>query len=95
MSFQPLSTRNSTGSNYDQVNNALRQMQKEQTTKVYKQAGGVNAVVQGFYMKDRYGTLYYDTNGIPSMLQGQAPDDGRMGFWQANPGENVITLLGG
>lgn len=93
--FQPLNTGNSTQTNYNQVNNMVRQLNKEQTVKTFKQNGGSNAVVQGRYANDRYGILFYDSNGVPSVLIGQAPDDGRMGIWQAKPGQNVITLLGG
>lgn len=53
-----------------------------------------NAIIFGRYREDRLGTLYIQ-NGVPTELQGQAPDDGRMGHWIAKPGENVITLLGG
>lgn len=92
--FQPLNSSNSTATNYNQVNNMVRQLNKEQTVKTFKQGGGSNAVVQGRYADNRYGILFYDSDGVPSVLIGQAPDDGRMGIWQANPGENVLTLLG-
>lgn len=56
---------------------------------------GTNQAMQfGKYNADRYGFLLYDDDGIPSILIGQAPDDGRMGIWVAAPGENVLTLLG-
>lgn len=42
----------------------------------------------------RFGTLYYQ-DGIPVALDGQAPDDGRMGHWIVPAGQNVITALGG
>lgn len=53
-----------------------------------------DAVIFGRYQPDRIGTLYIE-NGVPVKLDGQAPDDGRQGSWQAEPGENVIELLGG
>ena len=53
-----------------------------------------DAIVYGKYRPDRFGTLYYQ-DGIPVALDGQAPDDGRMGHWTAKPGQNVLTLLGG
>lgn len=40
-----------------------------------------------------YGILLYE-NGIPCILLGSAPDDGRMGFWSASKGKNVLELLG-
>lgn len=57
---------------------------------------GENVAMQvGKYNATRYGSLYYDENGTPVALMGQAPDDGRMGIWVAKPGQNVLTLLGG
>jgi hypothetical protein len=57
---------------------------------------GDNIAMQiGKYNATRYGMLFYDANGIPIILIGQAPDDGRMGMWQVKPGQNVLTQLGG
>lgn len=94
MAFQPLNSQNSTKSNYSQINDMVRTLNKEQTVKTYKQASG-NAIIQGRLPWGGYGQLFYDGDGIPSILIGQAPDDGRMGIWQAKPGQNVVTLLGG
>lgn len=94
MAFQPLNSQNSTKSNYGQINDMVRTLNKEQTVKTYKQASG-NAIIQGRLPWGGYGQLFYDDHGIPSILIGQAPDDGRMGIWQAKPGQNVVTLLGG
>lgn len=35
------------------------------------------------------------TNGIPTVLVGSAPDDGRGGVWSVKSGQNVIEELGG
>jgi len=57
---------------------------------------GVNIAMQiGKYNSTRYGLIFYDANGIPVQLIGQAPDDGRIGQWIVRPGQNVITQLGG
>lgn len=63
---------------------------------------GMQAVVNdltamhiGKYDSNHYGILLYDASGVPVVLIGQAPDDGRMGSWQVKPGRNVITDLGG
>lgn len=55
-----------------------------------------NGIFTGRYRDSpaRFGTLYYQ-DGVPVALQGQAPDDGRMGSWQVKPGKNVLTELGG
>lgn len=76
------------------TNKALERFDGESVTKTFRQARG-NAIVTGRLPWGGYGTLYYDANGIPNTLIGQAPDDGRMGIWQVKPGENVVTELGG
>ena len=55
-----------------------------------------NGIFQGRYQDNpaRFGTLYYQ-NGVAVALQGQAPDDGRMGFWEVKSGFDVLTQLGG
>jgi hypothetical protein len=53
-----------------------------------------DGIFYGRYADSRYGTLYYQ-DGVPVRLDGMAPDDGRMGSWQVNTGQNVITQLGG
>jgi len=53
-----------------------------------------NGIFTGRYADNRFGTIYYQ-NGVPVALDGQAPDDGRMGHWTVKPGQNVLTQLGG
>jgi hypothetical protein len=72
--FQPLNTNNSDATNYNQVNNALRQLDKEQVTKTFKQPGG-NAVINGrLPYSGGYGSLYYDSTNVPRIIVGIAPD---------------------
>lgn len=92
MLFQPLHTQNSLGSNFNQVNNMMKQLEKEQTVKTFKQAGG-NAIVQGRYAEGKYGQLYYDSDGLRRILLGQHPVDGRMGLWISKDGIDVIDEL--
>lgn len=74
MSIQPLNTANSLVTNYNQINDALRQLNNEQTTKAFKQAGG-NAIVEGkLPYSGGYGSLYYDSTNTPRILIGIAPD---------------------
>lgn len=94
MAFQPLNSGNSPTTNYGQINDMIRQLNKEQTTKAFKQSGG-NALIQGRYSDNRYGQVYYDSTNTPRILIGQAPDDGRMGIWVSKAGQSVLTLLGG
>jgi hypothetical protein len=48
----------------------------------------------GLYMENRFAKIAYE-DGVPISLDGMAPDDGRIGFWVVEPGQNVITQLGG
>ncbi len=92
MSFRPVTTRNSQTSNYGEINNALRQLNKEQTVKTFKQPGG-NAIVTGkLPYSGGYGALYYDSNGVPAVIVGIAPD-GTTGIFIAKEGENVIDAF--
>ena len=78
-----------------QLNKNLAALDNEAVTKTFNGASGGNSLVLGKLPNDRYGLLLYDENGIPNILIGQAPDDGRMGIWVADTGENVLELLGG
>lgn len=92
MAYRPISSTNKYSQNWNEVNNMVRQLNKEQITKTYKQSGG-NAILQGKLPYDGgYGSLYYDTAGIPSVVIGILPD-GTVGIVTAKPGENVIDAL--
>lgn len=92
MAFQPLNTKNSLGSNFGQVNNMIKQLEKEQTVKTFKQSGG-NAIVQGRYADGKYGNVFYDSTPDARILIGMAPDDGRMGIWVTKDGFDVVDEL--
>jgi hypothetical protein len=93
MVLLPLSSDNSQSGNYNQVNNMVRQLNKEQTTKVFKGSGNNIAVIEGQLPYDGgYGTLYYDANGIPTIVIGVLPD-GTTGLVIAKPGVNVLSLF--
>ena len=92
MPFQPLNSKNSLSGNYSQVNNMMRQIQNEQTVKTFRQANG-NAIVNGRYAENRYGIVFYDSDGDARILIGMSPDDGRMGVWVSKEGTDVLTEL--
>jgi hypothetical protein len=90
--FQPLNTSNNMGTSFNQLNDVLRQLNNEQTVKTFKQPNG-NAIVTGKLPYDGgYGTLYYDKNGIPSIVIGIMPD-GTTDFVISKPGVDVLTLF--
>lgn len=94
MAFKPLNSKNSTPQNYGQINDMVRQLNKEQQVKTFKQPTG-NAIVNGKlpYQTDTgapaYGSLYYDTDGVPSIIIGVQPD-GTVAIVAAKENENVI-----
>ena len=90
--FRPTSTQNSYGQNIGQINDMVRQLNREQTVKVFKQANG-NAIITGkLPYNGGYGSLYYDTNGVPRIVIGIQPD-GTIGITVSKDGENVIDLF--
>lgn len=92
MPLRPVTSQNSYGQNWNEVNNMIRQLNKEQTTKVFKQAGG-NAIISGKLPYDGgYGSLYYDSSNIPRIIIGIQPD-GTMGITVSKEGENVIDIF--
>jgi len=92
MSLTPVSSQNSDASNLSQVNNMIRQLNNEQTTKTFKQANG-NAIITGkLPYEGGYGSLYYDSNGIPRIVIGILPD-GTTGFVVSKEGENVLDAF--
>lgn len=98
MAFKPLNSGNSMPQNFSQVNDMIRQLNREQVAKTFKQPGGANAVVNGKlpYLTSAgnpaYGSLYYDENGIPSIIIGITPD-GKIDIVAAKEGENVIDAF--
>jgi len=88
MSFKPLNTQNSNLQNYGQVNDMVRQLNKEQTTKAFKQSGG-NAIVEGkLPYEGGYGSLYYDSDNVSRILIGIAPD-GEIDIGVSKPTFNI------
>lgn len=93
MSFKPLSSSNSYKQNLGQVTDMIRQLNREQTTKTFKQPGG-NAVINGkLPYQGGYGSLYYDPNNVPSIVIGTL-SDGTMGLVISKDGESVLDAVG-
>ncbi len=89
--FRPINTKNTHGQNSNEINNMVRQLNKEQTVKAFKQAGG-NAIIQGkLPYSGGYGSLYYDSSNIPRILIGIAPD-GEIDIAVSEEGEDITTL---
>jgi hypothetical protein len=91
MSFRPLNSGNSLSSNLSQVNDMVRQLNKEQVTKTFRQANG-NAIITGKLPYDGgYGSLYYDSTGTARILIGIAPD-GEIDIAASDSGYDITGL---
>lgn len=95
MTLRPLKSSNKYSNNLGEINDMVRQLNREQQVKTFKAANDINAVIIGKYMEGRYGLVISDSSGNRRVLLGQAPDDGRPGHWISDEGQDVITLLGG
>lgn len=92
MALTPVKSTNSDASNWNTVNDAIRQLNNEQTVKVFKQASG-NAIITGKLPYDGgYGSLYYDSNGIPHIIIGILPD-GTTNIAVSKPGVSILDAF--
>lgn len=94
--LQPVIPSNSYGQNLGQMNNMIRQLNKEQIVKTFKQPGG-NAIIQGKLPYSTpygpaYGTLKYDRTQLARMIDGTHPD-GTMNITISKEGYDVINDL--
>jgi hypothetical protein len=84
------------GASFDEsravINANFAQLDTETVTKTFKQSGG-NAIIQGkLPYTGGYGSLYYDSNNIPRILIGIAPD-GTMGMFVSKEGQSVLEAF--
>lgn len=84
------------GSGLDQMRAVLNanfaELDNEAVTKTFKQPSG-NAIVEGKLPYDGgYGFLFYDPDGVPSIVLGILPD-GTMGMVIAKEGVDVLSLF--
>lgn len=67
--FLPTSSSNSQSTNWNQVNNMIRELNKEQQTKVFKGPNNINALISGRLPNDLgYGIQFSDSNNIPRII---------------------------
>lgn len=70
----------------------FRELAHEGVTKTYKQPAG-NAIINGkLPYSGGYGSLYYDSDGVPNIVIGILPDGG-MSIVIAKEGENVLDVF--
>ena len=74
-------------------NNNFAQLDQESAVKSFNGASGEPSIITGeLPYADGYGSLYYDPNGIPSIIIGVLPD-GDIGIVAAKSGENVLDAF--
>ncbi len=85
----PVSSSQSTKTAIQTINHNLMTLDAETYTKTV-QNGGNNQLTSGRLPNGRYGEVFYDAGGMPRILIGQAPGDGRPGIWITKAGYNVL-----
>lgn len=90
MAYQPLNTTSSLETNFNILNNMIRDLNNQQITKTYNQPGG-NVIIEGkLPYEGGYGILLYDQNNIAHIIIGILPD-GSVGIAVAKSGQDVIA----
>ena len=87
--FQPINSSQSTKAALQQINNNFMMLDAETYTKTTTN-GKNSQMVSGKLPNGRYGEVFYDAGGMPRILIGQAPGDGRPGIWITKEGFNVL-----
>ena len=87
--FTPISSSQSTKTALQQINNNFMMLDAETYAKTISN-GKNSQMISGKLPNWRYGELFYDAGGMPRILIGQAPSDGRPGIWITKEGFNVL-----
>ena len=87
--FNPINSRQGTQKALQQINNNFMMLDAETYSKTI--TGGDNKqLTSGKLPNGRYGEVFYDAGGMPRILIGQAPGNGRPGIWITKEGYNVL-----
>lgn len=90
--FTPITSNQDTKAALQAANHNFMMLDAEAFTKDVSK-GGNSMVKFGKLPSGRYGLLIYDEGGMPRILVGQAPNDGRAGIWITKPGFDVLTEI--
>lgn len=74
------------------INNNFAQLDQESAVKAFSQAGGDAIITGELPYEGGYGSLYYDTDLIPSIVIGILPD-GTTGAVFAKQGQDVVDVF--
>ena len=87
--FTPINSKQDTQKALQTINNNFMMLDAETYAKTISN-GKNNQMVSGKLSNGRYGEVFYDAGGMPRILIGQAPGDGRPGIWITKEGFNVL-----
>ena len=87
--FQPVNSEQDLKAALQIINHNFMMLDAETYTKTVS-GGGAAQTVSGKLSNGRYGEVFYDAGGMPRILIGQAPGDGRPGIWITKEGFNVL-----
>lgn len=87
--FTPIQTTSETKDALQRINNNFMMLDAETYSKTISN-GNNSQMVSGKLPNGRYGEVFYDAGGMPRILIGQAPGDGRPGIWITKTGFNVL-----
>ena len=88
--FTPISSNQSTKTALRTANQNFMMLDAETYTKTISNNGGAQ-MISGRLDNGRYGEVFYDATGMPRILIGQAPTNGRPGIWITKQGYNVLN----
>jgi hypothetical protein len=87
--FTPINSKQDTQAALQAANHNFMMLDAETYTKTISN-GKSSQMVSGKLPNGRYGEVFYDAGGMPRILIGQAPNDGRPGIWITKSGFNVL-----
>lgn len=88
--FTPINSNQSVQTGLQIANKNFMMLDAEAFTKTVQKGGNAQSTF-GKLPNGRYGLLIYDDSGMPRILIGQAPGDGRPGIWITKNGFNVLN----
>lgn len=91
--FTPINSSQGTKTALQIANKNFMALDAEAFTKTITN-NGKSQMQSGRLENGRYGEVFYDAGGMPRILIGQAPNDGRPGIWITKEGFNVLTEVG-
>ena len=87
--FTPIDSSQSTKTALQIANKNFMALDAETFTKTITNNGN-SQMVSGRLQNGRYGEVFYDASGMPRILIGQAPGNGRPGIWITKAGFDVL-----